>query len=65
MGRPLGVDVDLRCEHQLGRDLFGGEFLQPLHFCLSMIWSDPKGREAQTGSHPRIKSEGKLFGIIL
>ena len=32
---------------------------------LSMIFSDPKGREAQTGSHPRIKSGGKLFGIML
>src|SRR5690606_9246376 len=31
----------------------------------SMIWSDPKGRKAQTGPHPRIKSEGVLFGIML
>ena len=28
-------------------------------------FSDPKGRAAQTGSHPRIKSEGMLFGIML
>jgi hypothetical protein len=30
-----------------------------------MIFTDPKGREAQTGSHSRIKSKGKLFGIML
>jgi hypothetical protein len=59
--------LPILASRKLEQDDFSSNRHPALSFCLSMIFRANASRlsRGKTGTHPRIKSEGKLFRIML